>query len=364
MSEPVSSPGAVLVVGAGLIGTSVGLALAAAGTSVGLVDVDAAAVRLAVALGAGAPDEPGRRYDLVVVAVPPARTAAVVAELLRSGRAAAVTDVASVKADVRDAVARELGSGGTQLLGRFVGSHPMAGRERAGAGAARHDLFVGRVWVLTPDDTTAPETVDAVRRLARAVGATPLLRTAEAHDRAVALVSHAPHLVASALAARLLAAGRDDVELAGQGLRDTTRIAEGDPVLWGEILAANADAVADVLTEVIADLGDAVGELRRGGAQTGVQGLLSRGLAGRAALPGKHGSAATDYVSVPVVVPDRPAQLARLFTDVGEAGVNIEDMRIEHAPGAPVGLVELVVAPSAVAALVDGLAARGWDVHA
>jgi prephenate dehydrogenase len=203
-----------------------------------------------------------------------------------------------------------------------------------------------------------------VSDLVRACGAVPVRTDAASHDRWVALISHAPHLVAAAMAARLETAPADALELAGQGLRDVTRIAAGDTGLWTQILAANAVPVAEVLAEVAADLTDAaraLTDLEYG--EKSVVGLLDRGQAGVARIPGKHGGAPRQFAVVQVVIKDQPGELARLFQAAGAAQVNIEDVRIEHSPGLPVGVAELSVRPAEAGPLLDALEAGGWPVR-
>ncbi len=193
--------------------------------------------------------------------------------------------------------------------------------------------------------------------------------TAAEHDRYVALVSHAPHVVAAAMAARLAGAAEPALMLSGQGIRDVTRIAAGDSRMWAQILAANSGPVAEVLAAVAADLAAAAEALREAGADTAgpglkaVTGLLDEGSAGVGRIPGKHSKPRRDDMVVQVVIPDVPGELARLFCAAGEAGVNIEDIGIEHSPGLPVGVAELVVRPEAVARLTQALAASGWPVR-
>ena len=184
-----------------------------------------------------------------------------------------------------------------------------------------------------------------------------------AHDRWVALISHAPHLVAAAMAARLETAPAEALDLAGQGLRDVTRIAAADTELWTQILAANAAPVAEVLAAVAADLAEAASMLGDGEGAKSVVTLLDRGQAGVARIPGKHGGAARKFAVVQVVIPDQPGELARLFQATGAAGVNIEDVRIEHSPGLPVGVAELSVRSAEADLLLDALEAGGWPVR-
>jgi prephenate dehydrogenase len=366
----------VVVVGTGLIGTSVALALRQAGADVWLSDTDPAAVTLAAELGAGQvlPAEggpgrlaapPGGPAEVAVIAVPPASVATELAAAQRAGLARSYTDVASIKAQPL-AQAREAGCDIT----RYVPSHPLAGRERSGPAAARADLFLGRTWALCPAPETAPDATAAVTALAVACGAEPVVADAATHDRWVALISHAPHVVAAALAAQLAAPSvpPDALELAGQGLRDTTRIAVGDTALWRQILTGNAVPVAEVLTAVARELTKAAQDLTdvspgRPGGHKELTSLLDQGREGVARIPGKHGGPARAFAGVQVVISDRPGELARLFGAAAAAGINIEDVGIEHSPGAPLGVAELSVRPEAAGPLITALADAGWPVR-
>lgn len=370
--EAAAALGTVRVIGTGLLGTSIGLALSTQGVRVLLRDPSPTALSLAGNLGAGQVDDGQESARVTVVAAPPDVTADVVAAALAADPATTVTDVASVKAQVLQAV----GDRGADLS-RYVGGHPMAGRERSGPLAARGDLFVGRPWVICPGDKSDPARRDDVRLLAQAVGARPVVMPAAQHDVAVALVSHVPQVAASLVAARLADGSDDALSLAGQGLRDVTRIAASDPLLWAQILGANAAPVADVLDRLRVDLESVIDALRAladagapdgvavgaaGTALTGVADLILRGNIGRERIPGKHGGGPTRYAVVTVVVPDKPGQLGHLFADIGAAGINIEELTLEHAPGRLVGLLEISVVPTAEAALLAALAEGGWQV--
>jgi prephenate dehydrogenase len=351
----------VAVIGTGLIGTSVALALREHGASVWLADTDPEAARLAANLGAGEPLPDGApRADVAVIAVPPAVVAATLAAAQARGSkglAACYTDVASVK-QLPVTQARALGCD----LTSFVPGHPLAGREKHGPAAARADLFLGRTWALCPAPETSEQAVATITTLVRTCGAVPVRADAAAHDRWVALVSHAPHLVAAAMAARLEAAPAEALDLAGQGLRDVTRIAAGDTGLWTQILAANAGPVAEVLAAVAADLAEAARMLTDGDPKS-VATLLEIGQAGVGRIPGKHGGEPREFTAVQVVIPDQPGELTRLFDAAGRAGVNIEDVRIEHTPGLPVGVAELSVRPAEAGPLLAALEAGGWPVR-
>ena len=351
--------GQVRIVGAGLLGASIGLALKAKGVDVILFDASKANLSLAIDYGAGRRTESGDEPALIIVAVPPDETADVVADELASWPSALVTDVASVKAGILS----ELRTKGSDLA-RYLGSHPMAGRERGGPISARADLFLGRPWVVCAHDGTTPEQVRLIEDLALDLGAVPVEMSPEEHDRSVALVSHVPQIVSSLLARQLGGASDEAVSLAGQGLRDTTRIAASNPELWVQILGANAPAVSEVLKSYRGDLDGLIAALddpTAPGARRAVADALSKGNDGVARLPGKHGQA-KHFSSLVVMVVDKPGELARLLTEIGELGVNMEDLRLEHSPGAQFGLAEIAVLPEVEKKLVAALEARGWKI--
>ena len=351
--------GQVRVVGTGLLGTSIGLGLSSLAVDVVLDDVSPSTLALAVDYGAGRRTETSDTPSLVVVAVPPDVVAGVVAAELARYPDALVTDVASVKAGPLAAL-EALGAS----TDRYLGSHPMAGRERGGPIAGRADLFLGRPWVITPHDGSTTEQAAVLEALALDLGAVPVRLPADRHDDAVAIVSHTPQLVSSLLAARLVDAPDHATDLAGQGLRDTTRIAGSDPALWVQILSANAARILPILSDLRDDLDavlEALADPSAPGAQRSLADVLAAGNDGVARIPGKHG-VDLKTTTLTVLVDDRPGQIARLLTEIGELGVNLEDMRLEHSPGAPIGIVEVAVAPEVAGGLEADLQRRGWRV--
>jgi len=350
--------GSVRIVGAGLIGTSIGLALKKIGVDVAIDDVSPANQRLAIDYGAGRPSNTADEPALIVVCVPPDVTARTVLAELRAYPNSVVTDVASVK----NSILEELAAADAPL-DRYVGSHPMAGRERGGALAGRADLFFGRPWVICANQESAAASTLLVEQLALDLGSVPARLSAADHDRAVAMVSHLPQLVSSLLAAQLNRAEQSDLTLSGQGLRDTTRIAASDAKLWMQILAGNTTDVraalqgfADDLARVIKSFDD----LDAPGALSVLGDALVAGNRGVSLIPGKHGSAAKNYAQVVVMIDDKSGQMAKLLTEIGEIGINLEDLKLEHSPGAQIGLVELFVLPEVETSLVAALTERGW----
>jgi prephenate dehydrogenase len=351
--------GPVRIVGAGLLGSSIGLALRARGVDVILADISPATVTLAIDYGAGRAAQPGDTPELIVVCVPPDVVATTVAAELAAYPDALVTDVASIKL----APLQELRALGADLS-RYIGSHPMAGRERGGAISARADLFIGRPWVIAGHNDITYRRAAPVEQLALDLGALPIEMDTAEHDAAVALVSHVPQLVSSLLAARLPEASDEAVRLAGQGLRDMTRIAASDPTLWVQILAANAAPVTAVLSALREDLDRVIHALKdpsQPGARRAVAESLAEGNIGVARIPGKHGQA-KHFSQIIIKIDDRPGQLGKLLTEIGEVGVNMEDLRLEHSPGAQIGLAEISVVPEEEQRLVTELQARGWKI--
>ncbi|EFQ83953.1 prephenate dehydrogenase [Aeromicrobium marinum DSM 15272] len=350
--------GPVLVVGCGLIGTSVALALSDLGTDVHLRDLTPATAEVAAQLGAGTVD-PVDAPRIVVVAVPPASTAATVLALLEEFPTAVVTDVASVKSDIAAGVTGHPGAA------RYVGGHPMAGTERSGPMAAAPRLFEGRPWAVVPHADSTDDAVGRLTGLATAVGAVPMTMTPQAHDRAVALVSHVPHVVSVLTAGLLASAPRSHLDLAGPGLRDVTRVAGSETGLWLDILGSNAGEVREVLTMLRGDLDRVLDALDAGGPTLSgrLADVLDAGRAGTRRIPGKHGDRAREHAVVHVQIADRPGELSRLMTHAGESDVNIEDIRIDHEYGRPVGLVEVEVAEDRADHLVRSLTARGWSAY-
>jgi len=348
----------VVIIGTGLIGTSMGCALSNAGYVVHLRDHKISHARVAAGLGAGTIEPPvSADVDLVVVAVPPGAIADLVVHSLQIYPNATVTDVGSVKAGVLDELWRR-----DLDLGRYVGSHPMAGSHHSGPMTAHAGLFVDRTWVVTPHRRSAPESVERVRAAVRACRAREVVMDVDDHDAAVARVSHLPHLMSVLVAGHLTGVPEGDLMLAGQGLRDVTRIAGSDPGLWEQILGANSSAVLQELRDVHDQLSLLIKAVEAAPTTDELRSQLERGVDGTRKIGGKHGAAAVKYSEVVVAIPDSPGALARLFADVSAAGVNVEDISIEHDPVLQVGYLALSVAPEHADGLMETMLSHGWMV--
>ena len=342
----------VRIVGAGLIGTSIGLALKAAGASVQFVDVDAKAELLANDLvKTGKSENP----DLVIIATPPSAFKTAIEREATLNPEAILMDIGSVKTKPILEVSTLDG-----LLYRFCGTHPMAGREVSGAVSARADLFLDRAWVLTPTAETSAEAKAMALEVIAACGAQPVEMSAQDHDQRVAMISHLPQTISSLLAAQLSNSNPEALALAGGGLRDTVRIAGSDPKLWGEILAANEAALLPLLISLQSDLSDLI-SAASGPAKW--ESLVAAGRAGKSAIPGKHGGKSREYSYLPIVIDDRPGQLGSLFNACAKADVNIEDLSLEHSPGQLTAVITLAIAPEDIERLSEFLTKDGWNVH-
>ena len=245
-------------------------------------------------------------------------------------------------------------------LARYCGSHPMAGSQKAGPLTARADLFVDRTWVITPHDTASAQAVLTVERVAELCGARLVTMAAQHHDEAVGQVSHVPQLVSALVGGGLLDLPPEHLRLAGQGLRDVTRIAGSDPRLWQQIIAANARAVRVELEELHSSLGELIAVLDD---PDEVRAFLERGRQGVRSLPGKHGSSPATWVAVVVEIPDAPGALAKLFADIEAAGVNVEDVTIDHDLERQVGWLAVQVEPASATRLARALTDAGWFVR-
>jgi len=353
--------GRVAVVGTGLIGGSVGLALGARGYDVAGFDRDEARLARAKELGAiteaaASLDDAVAGAELVIVAVPVGAIANTVVAALDAG-AAAVTDVGSVKKSVVAEVERQR----PDASARFVGGHPMAGSEQDGVDGADATLFVGATWTLTPTANTDERAYTLVLRIVRELGADVVSVEPEHHDELVAMVSHVPQLAASTLM-DVATTNEDDrrtlMRLAAGGFRDMTRIAAGHPAIWPDILTTNREAVLCALYAYVAALSRAR-DLVAAGERDQLLTLLERARLARRNLP-VGASMATDLVELRVPVPDRPGVIAEVTTLAGRLGVNIADFEIAHSAEGGRGVIVLIVAATDAGAFESGLHELGY----
>lgn len=340
------------VVGVGVIGGSIALALRRDGWWVH--GCDPAPGRIADALARGVLDAGGdelpRDVEVTFVAVPVGEIPGEVRRAL-SETDGLVTDAGSVKGPLAELLADP----------RMIGGHPMAGSEREGLDGARADLFEGATWVLTPVAGTDDAALAAVRSVVAAFGAEVVALPPEDHDRMVALVSHVPHLTAATL--MRLADERSDehralLRLAAGGFRDMTRIAAGHPGIWPDICAENREAIVAELDRLV----DALAEIRAvvaGDRRAELTALLEQARRARLALPARV-ERPEDLCELRVPIPDRTGVLAQITTLASELDVSIADIEIAHSADTPQGVLILLVDAAAGPRLVEGLEALGY----
>ena len=325
------------MVGTGLIGGSVALALRKAGWHVSGIDLDPSVA--AAAVEAGVIDASGvdGAADLVVICTPSGQVADIANEVLAASGSPdlIVTDVAGIKAAIVEQVEDP----------RFIGGHPMAGSEQLGMAGARSDLFVGATWVLTPGPTTPADTYGRLLAIVRSLGAQGVSLSAQDHDRLVAHVSHVPHLVASALMNEAATVAESDsalLLLAAGGFRDMTRVAAGDPAIWPDVCVENASAILEGLD----GLEDQIAGLRRAiadGDRPAIHAALTTASRARRALPGRSVDP-EQLAEVRIPVPDRTGVLAEVTATASELGLSVVDVEIAHSVEGARGVLIVVVA--------------------
>ena len=344
----------VRIVGAGLIGTSVGLRLKAAGSTVEIIDINSNAMKLAADL---VKSEVIAEPDLIVIAVPISASTQTVVEQLNNNPKSIVCDLASVKSDLLLKV-NELSANSDN----FISLHPMAGRETNGAQNARADLFEGRAWIGVSDSFSNAKNKEIAQNLVEICGGTLYWLNSKEHDDLVAKISHIPQILSSVIAGSLSSLSSENLNLAGQGLRDLTRLASADASLWNQILTENHAAIATQLDLIV----DGVNHLKQSITSNNSAAIIeffNKGNNGKNRIPGKHGAKNRDYSYLPIVIDDKPGELARIFNECAKVSVNIEDLSIEHSPGQETGLITLALSNSDCMKLSNHLENLGFKVH-
>jgi prephenate dehydrogenase len=333
------------ILGTGLIGASIGHGLRAAGWDVTGWDPDPGVAARALQLGAVvalASDEAelaASSLDLLVLAGPPG---AIIATVAAIDPPALTMDVAGVKQPVV-AAARPR---------RFVGTHPMAGRELTGPEAASPALFRGAAWVVVTDDAAAAD-LAAVDDVIRTLGARPVHMTAREHDDAVAMISHLSQVVAATLLTEASDRTRA-LDLAAGSFRDLTRVAASDPEIWASLLAANQPAVVAAVEDMRRRLAQVV-DLLQAGDTAGLRRMLEDARRLRRSL-------APPMVAVQVALADEPGEIAKVGHALEASGVDVRDLQLRHAPHGGGGVLTLSVRPGDGEPLRQALVSEGLIV--
>lgn len=333
----------VAVLGTGLIGASLGAGMRREGWYVTGWDPDADARGEALRMGAldettTGPEAATAMADVVVLAGPISAIVQTVRDLRCDSL---VTDVAGVKGPVVSAA---------RHLPRFVGGHPMAGRESSGPGAASPAMFQGATWILTTDGA-AEEDLETMEALVDSLGAVPVRMSAREHDGAVAAVSHVPQVLASALV-NLVAGDGVALSVAAGGFRDLTRIALSEPGWWTDILAENRQEVSRLVRGLSRDLEEWADHIEAGQHEE-VSSRLMRARESRRSLT-------APVAAVRVLLEDRPGELARVGHALAETGVDVRDLQLRHATRGGGGVLTLSVRPGHEEMLGEALQQEGF----
>ncbi len=327
----------IVIVGMGLIGASVAGAVREAWPGVHLTGVDVDERTRRIAIEKDLVDEMldatefaealEHGCDLVILATPVDVDVPYFKAIAESGYEGIVTDTASTKERITAMAADML-----PYPQNFVPGHPMAGSEVNGIDGARSDLFQGAYWILCPGEDTPPEHIPALHELITGIGARVIIIAPESHDRAVAVVSHVPHFVASSLvtlASRAADEQQTVMRLAAGGFKDTTRIAAGSPDLWCGIAFDNAEQVKAGLADMRDILGAFADALETGDRETLTR-LLKEAADVRRALPAAWVPSSERLLEVRIPISNHPGAVAETTTIASEVGCNIQSIEIDH----------------------------------
>jgi len=348
--------GPVKIIGCGLIGTSIALRLKELGIGLILSDTNEMNLRLASDLIGDSNKVVGNPV-LIVIATPPETIYEVAKREHSTNSSASFIEVSGVKSNLLVEV-----NAFPELAKNFASVHPMAGRETSGPESARSDLFESRAWIVSPTKLSSPGAIKAAKDLGIVLGSTIYELDSATHDSVVATISHLPQILSSALGGSLKNEAAEYLNLAGQGLRDVSRLADSEPELWSSLLLENSKEISPKISEVINRLSD-LNQAVQAGDRKAVIGFFKDGREGRAKIPGKHGSVKRDYTYVPIVIDDKPGGLARIFNECAEIEVNVEDLSMEHSPGQEVGLITLALSASDAEKLQKHLVSKGFLAH-
>ena len=329
----------VVIIGLGLVGSSVASAIRKTWPQVHIVGLDTDERTRQIALERGFVDEAlsdaqerliqvlRDECDLVLLATPVEVDEPYFKAIAESGYTGIVTDTSSTKGRIVS-----MADAALRYPENFVPGHPMAGSEVNGIDGARDDLFQGAYWILCPDENTPPDHIPALHELITGVGARMITIPREQHDRAIAVVSHVPHFVASSLVTLADRASDDQqaiMRLAAGGFKDTTRIAAGSPNLWCGIAFDNAEQVKagiEDMCEILQSFSHAL--------ETGDRSELTRLLAQaadvRRSLPVAWVPSSEKLLEVRIPISNHPGAVAEATAIAGEVGCNIQSIEIDH----------------------------------
>ena len=357
----------VAIVGLGLMGGSLGLALRERARAE-VVGFDIADGEAAIALERGCVDRVAPTLaaacadaDVVVVATPVSAIADAIEQATAATTTATITDLGSTKGELVAAVP-------AGVRARFVGGHPICGSEAHGAAHARAELFQGATWFLTPSVESDPERLSALHGTVAAIGARPVVIDPVEHDAIVSLTSHLPHVLANVLATQVGDAdvnGHRPLHSVGGSFRDMTRVAGANASIWVDILLANREAVLAAVEDAQGRLGAVADALRAGDEAFLADWIAAAASARSEALAQAHRTTPADLHELLVTVPDRPGAISSIAQTLSAHGINIEELSLSHISPERGGELRIVVAGAGSAdRAVDLLREDGCDATA
>jgi prephenate dehydrogenase len=348
----------VHIIGAGLLGGSIALALAEAGWLVSLEDANSQLTETSLAqLSMRNAVRSKEEVDVVIVAVPVSTTKLAISNALNLYPNATVIDIASVKTKSLPDVDMK-----SSKIQRFVSTHPFAGKELQGAENASVDLFKDRVWAICG----GPYLSNASRLVAEAIirdcGSVAVDVDLSEHDEIVGLTSHLPQILSTLLSRELTQLSENDLLLSGNGLRDMTRLASSSADLWSEIVVNNSQNIIFFLERLEKSLSSFKLDVEKSNFEQ-IKRYFEEGKSQRNKIPGKHGDPSKVYSRIEVQILDEPGELARIFSIAHASDVNIEDVRINHALGRNIAILEIYIFPDVAVNFAETLKREGCSVR-
>ena len=333
----------ILIIGLGLIGGSLALAIKKANPKVSIVAADTDSDTIAIAESKqiinASIDISDNDYskmiellssgdiDIIVLSIPVEAYPSWFKIIEKSNYCGMITDVGSTKEagiEYANTILKDSNA--------FIPGHPMAGSESFGIEAARDDLFDGAYWILTPSDDTDNQSLGKLHGLFTSIGARVISVDPAEHDRVVAIVSHVPHIAASALvtlAKDHAGKGGELLRLAASGFKDTTRVAAGNPKLWTGILMDNSEVIADALRELSSIITETENALRNKD-RNAINKMLLKAAETRSKLPAKWVPESTKLIEGRIPMGNRPGIIAEITAIAGQTGCNIQAIEIDH----------------------------------
>ena len=363
----------VLLIGLGLIGGSLALALKKADPSITIVgaDIDSNTIKSAIAKKiidesvensnlASVINNSSAEIDLIVLCIPVEAYPSYFEMIEACKYKGIITDVGSTKAAGIKYANQTL-----TKKAKFIPGHPMAGSESFGIDAAREDLFQGAYWILTPADDTDNNSLGELHGLLTAIGARVISVDPKEHDRVVAIVSHVPHIAASALVTLAKDhSGKDGelLRLAASGFKDTTRVAAGNPELWTGILMDNSEIIADALSELSEIISNTEKALREKDRDK-ISDMLNGAAETRRMLPAKWVPESAELIEVRIPMGNRPGIIAEITAIAGKTACNIQAIEIDHQTEARAVLQLTLTNEGNIESFTDKLSEAGFNPH-